>query len=152
MVLASLGFTAVWAVAVTAILISGSYWSMARRFRNRLIAQWKPSVAITVLFLTGVGLGGRGLLNPYAVAILCQSRIGLSVARGISSYEPLTVLPVPGVHVRWCDMGLPLCEAWLRDGRSRPHLPELDSIRAICRLGNAAKQPFHPNCHDHLVV
>ena len=57
-----------------------------------MLAQWKPALAIAVLFIAGMGLGGRGVLNPYGVTVFCQALIGLALARGIADYEPLPVV------------------------------------------------------------
>jgi membrane protease YdiL (CAAX protease family) len=38
-----------------------------------------------------MGLGGRGWLNPFALAIFCQALVGLALARSLPGYEPLPV-------------------------------------------------------------
>src|SRR5690242_10286251 len=71
------------------ILLFGQRWSWLRDFRACMLAQWKPALGISLLFLLGMGLGGRGLLNPYALAIFCEALLGLALARGIPQFEPL---------------------------------------------------------------
>jgi membrane protease YdiL (CAAX protease family) len=46
---------------------------------------------IAGLFILGMGFGGRGFLNPSAIAIFCQALIGLAVASSMGGYEPLPV-------------------------------------------------------------
>jgi membrane protease YdiL (CAAX protease family) len=88
---ANLVATACWVLAVAVILIAGRRWQNVRSFRAKMIAQWKPSLVIAMLFVVGMGLGGRGLLNPYGVTVFCQAMIGLALARSIPDYEPLPV-------------------------------------------------------------
>lgn len=85
-------FMIFWVLTVAVILIAGRRWQCARGFRDRMMAQWKPALAIAVLFVVGMGLGGRGVFNPYAIAVFCQSLIGLALARSIADYEPLPVM------------------------------------------------------------
>jgi membrane protease YdiL (CAAX protease family) len=85
-------FMVFWVLTVAVILIAGRRWQRARSFREKTMAQWKPSLTIAVLFVVGTGLGGRGFFNPYAIAVFCQSLIGLALARSIADYEPLPVV------------------------------------------------------------
>ena len=88
-VLATLVFIVFWVVVVVAVLIARRRWERMRPFSQAMMAQWKPSLAIATLYLVGTVLGGRSVLNPYAVAVFCQAMIGLALARGITGYEPL---------------------------------------------------------------
>jgi hypothetical protein len=90
-VVANLAFSVLWILIVATVGILGQWKQSVRAFRDRMIAQWKPSLTIAVLFLVGMGLGGRGFFNPYALTVFCQSLIGLTLARSIGSYEPLPV-------------------------------------------------------------
>jgi hypothetical protein len=62
-----------------------------RGFAEQMTARWKPALVIAGLFVLGTALGGRGILNPYAIAIFCQAMIGLTIASSIEGYEPLPV-------------------------------------------------------------
>jgi membrane protease YdiL (CAAX protease family) len=88
---ANLVSTGCWILAVAVVLIAGRRWQSIRNFRAKMIAQWKPSFVIAMLFVMGMGIGGRGFLNPYAVTVFCQAMIGLALARSIPGYEPLPV-------------------------------------------------------------
>ena len=89
--IANLAFSVFWILSVGVVLVIGRRRQGARDFRDRMIGQWKPSLVIAVLFLIGTGLGGRSLLNPYAITVFCQSLIGLTLARSVDGYEPLPV-------------------------------------------------------------
>jgi membrane protease YdiL (CAAX protease family) len=90
-VIANLAFSVFWILIVAAVLVIGQWKQRARGFRDRMIAQWKPSLAIAVLFLVGMALGGSGFFNLYAITVFCQSLLGLTLAQSISGYEPLPV-------------------------------------------------------------
>lgn len=90
-VTASLLFMAFWFVAVLVILFAGQYHPAVRDFRKHMIGKWKPALVIAGLFVLGMGLGGRGFLNPYAIAVFCQALIGLAIASSIEGYQPLPV-------------------------------------------------------------
>jgi hypothetical protein len=51
--------------------------------------QWKASLCITGVYLGGTLLGGRGILNPYVLAVFCQAMYGLAIARGIPDFQAL---------------------------------------------------------------
>jgi membrane protease YdiL (CAAX protease family) len=84
-------FIAFWLVFVLAILVAGRYHPAIRRFKDRMIAQWKSALAIAGLFVISMGLGSRGILNPYALAIFLQAMVGLAITSSITGYEPLPV-------------------------------------------------------------
>ncbi len=88
---ATLLFMAVWLVIVLVILVAGQYHPTVRAFRNQMISKWKPALAIAGLFIISMGLGGGGFLNPYAIAIFCQTLIGLTIASDSEGFEPLPV-------------------------------------------------------------
>jgi hypothetical protein len=85
---ANIVFMTIWLVTVLVILIGGKYFTSIQTFRNKMLAKWKPAAVIVVLFLLGMGLGGRGFINPYAIAIFCQALIGLTIASDLD-FEPL---------------------------------------------------------------
>jgi membrane protease YdiL (CAAX protease family) len=80
-----------WILAVAVVLIAGRRWQNIRSFRAKMIAQWKPSLVIAMLFVVGMGLGRRGFFNPYGVTVFCQAMVGLTLARSIPGYEPLPI-------------------------------------------------------------
>ncbi len=84
-------FTGFWLVVVLFILIGGRLISGMHRFRQQLISQWKPALAITVIFIISMGVAGKGWLNPYAIAIFCQAVIGLAIASGIGGFKSIPV-------------------------------------------------------------
>jgi membrane protease YdiL (CAAX protease family) len=88
---AALSFIAFWLIIVLVILIAGQFHPAIRGFRKQMLVQWKPALVIAGLFVLGMGTGGRGFLNPYAIAIFCQALIGLAIASSIEGYEPLPV-------------------------------------------------------------
>jgi len=112
--LANLAFMLFWMMAVAAILLAGRRWPRLRGFRDGMVAQWKPALAIALLYLVSYALSGRGFLNPYALAIFCQALLGLALARRIAGYEPLPVAQsvVQRQHV-WRSIGLMLGSAVL---------------------------------------
>jgi len=89
--IATLSFMAFWMITVFVILIAGQYHPAIRNFRNQMISKWKPALVMAVLFVVGIGLGGGGFLNPYAIAIFCQALIGLAIASNIEGFQPLPV-------------------------------------------------------------
>ena len=66
-VMVSLLFLAFWLALVLAILVAGQYRPAIRSFRERMVSKWKPALVIVGLFILGIGLGGRGFFNPYAI-------------------------------------------------------------------------------------
>jgi membrane protease YdiL (CAAX protease family) len=84
-------FIAFWLITVLVILIAGQFHPGIRGLRKQMLDKWKPALVIAGLFILGMGIGGRGFLNPYAIAIFCQALIGLAVASSIEGYEPLPV-------------------------------------------------------------
>lgn len=89
--LAMLAFIAFWVILTSLILLVGKWWTPLRAFRACMIAQWKPALVISVLFLLGMALGGTGINYPYALAVFCQAMIGLALVRGVPGMEPLPV-------------------------------------------------------------
>jgi hypothetical protein len=88
---AALLFIAFWMITVLVILIAGQVHPAMRGFRNQMVGKWKSALVIAGLFILGMGLGGRGWLNPYAIAIFCQALIGLAIASSIEGFQPLPV-------------------------------------------------------------
>jgi membrane protease YdiL (CAAX protease family) len=90
-VTASLLFIAFWLVIVLVILVAGRYHQGMHGFRARMLTKWKPALAIAAIFIISLGIGGRGYLNPYGLAVFCQALIGLTIASDIEGFEPLPV-------------------------------------------------------------
>ena len=88
---ATLAFTAFWLLLVVGILLARRRWPRPRAFADKMLAQWKPSLAIALIYLASNASLGRGFLNPYAVAIFCQCLVGLAIARDMTGFEPLAV-------------------------------------------------------------
>ncbi|MBI3914249.1 MAG: CPBP family intramembrane metalloprotease [Chloroflexi bacterium] len=88
---ANIVFIVFWMLVTAVVWIFGQRWERTRAFRERMLAQWKPALAITVIYLASNVLGGRSPINLYAFAIFCQVLIGLAIARNIAGYEPLPV-------------------------------------------------------------
>ncbi len=114
-VVANLIFILVWLLLVALVFALGRRGRRLRRFCEQMLAQWKPALAIAGIFWAGTFLGGRGLLNPYGIAIFCQALIGLALARDVPGYEPLPVTESISKRQAWwrLDCGSPM---W-RDGR-----------------------------------
>ncbi len=90
-IIAALAFIGVWLAIVLVILILGSYSQKIAAFRQRMLAQWKPALLMSGVFIVCLGLGGSSWLNPYAIAIFCQVMIGLAVASTIPGFNPTPV-------------------------------------------------------------
>jgi membrane protease YdiL (CAAX protease family) len=88
-IMANVAFTVFWVLIFALILLIGQRFERTRAFRARMIAQWKPALGITVVALISMVIAGRSPINPYLVAIFCQTLIGLAIARSIAGYEPL---------------------------------------------------------------
>jgi membrane protease YdiL (CAAX protease family) len=113
-VIANIVFMAFWIFAVAVVLTLGQRWQRIRIFRDKMIAQWKPALIISLSFTIGMALGGQGLLNLYSIAIFCQSLIGLALARSIPNYEPLSVTHSIRCHEHpWRTIGIMLLIAVL---------------------------------------
>jgi membrane protease YdiL (CAAX protease family) len=90
-IIASLSFMVFWVMIVLIILVAGRTHPKIHDFRSQMITWWKPALVITGLFVLGMGLGGRGYLNPYALAVFCQALVGLAIAGSIDGFDPLPV-------------------------------------------------------------
>lgn len=113
-IIANLVFMAFWVIIVAAILIVGRRWQKIHAFRGKMLEQWKPSLIIALSFAIGMAVGGRGLLNPYSIAIFCQSLIGLTLARSIPNFEPLSLTYSVQHHEHtWRNIGIMLVIAVL---------------------------------------
>ncbi|MBI4675801.1 MAG: CPBP family intramembrane metalloprotease [Chloroflexi bacterium] len=88
---ANIGFILFWLAAVLIVFVVARRSARVHTFREEMVAQWKPALAIALLFLFGMALGGRSILNPYALAIFCQAMFGFALARRIANFEPLPV-------------------------------------------------------------
>jgi membrane protease YdiL (CAAX protease family) len=89
--LATLLFIFFWILLTSTILLFGKRIPRLADFRQSMLRQWKPALAISLLYLLGIALGGRVSLDPYALAIFCEAMIGLALARGIPAFDPLPV-------------------------------------------------------------
>src|SRR5512142_1564939 len=89
-IIATLSFATFWALLVVGIAAFGRNSHIAD-FRERMLGQWKPALAITLMFIVCMGLGGRGVLNPYAVGLFCQALVGFAIARSIPGFQPIPV-------------------------------------------------------------
>lgn len=85
------GTIAFWLLLVGVILVWGGRWERTRVLREHMRAQWLPALSIAIVYMVSVFLSGRGF-NPYGMAIFCQALIGLAIARGIPSLEPVPVI------------------------------------------------------------
>jgi membrane protease YdiL (CAAX protease family) len=83
----------VWVMAWTAaLLLSLALPRLLRRsipFVVVLKVQWKTSLCIAGVYLGSTLLGGRGILNPYVLAVFCQAMFGLAIAQGIPDFQAL---------------------------------------------------------------
>jgi membrane protease YdiL (CAAX protease family) len=90
-VMVSRAFAVFWVVVFSAILVTGRGRSGIHEFRGQMLQQWKPALIIALLHLLGAGFGGYGFLQVSSIGYFCQAMIGLTLARGISGFEPLPV-------------------------------------------------------------
>jgi len=88
-IIAALAFYGAWLASVPAVFAAGRWSAHARRWRDLLLAEWRPALVIAVLFL--LGPIGSGKFNPIAAAVFCQALVGLAIARRIPGFEPLPV-------------------------------------------------------------
>jgi uncharacterized membrane protein len=88
---ANLVYLVFWVLVVLFILIFGKRWHQVSNFREKMLAQWKPSLAIAALFILSMGIAGRGFFNLHGVTLFCQSLIGFALAQEITDFEPLPV-------------------------------------------------------------
>ncbi len=79
-----------WVLLAAGILVLGQRWERIRLFRERMLAQWRPAVIITLVYLVSSFFSGRGF-NINGLVIFCQALIGMAIARGIPDFEPLPV-------------------------------------------------------------
>lgn len=86
--IANLLFIAFWLAVVLFIIFAARFFPSIQPFRDKMLTKWKPAAAIAGLFLVSMGLGGRSLINPYAIAIFCEALLGLTLASGLD-FEPL---------------------------------------------------------------
>ncbi|MGE5250576.1 MAG: lysostaphin resistance A-like protein [Bacteroidota bacterium] len=91
--LASLAF---WLAAVVVIWFAGQRWPRLKDLRNRMAGQWKAALGIALVYAVSKALQGTkfNLFSELAGATMtfCQAIIGLALARGIASFEPLPVV------------------------------------------------------------
>ncbi len=86
----NLFYILIWVVLVLGVLGLGAYWPRLARFRNLMLAQWRPALVITLLAWVGFAVRGM-VLNPYLLSLFCQLLLGFALARLVSGYEPLPV-------------------------------------------------------------
>lgn len=80
-----------WMLIVSMIWVLGQRWERVRPLQERMRDHWQLALIIAIIYLISVFLSGRGI-NPYGIAVFCQALIGLSIASGIPSFEPLPVI------------------------------------------------------------
>lgn len=90
-VISAISFIAFWLITVLGILIAGQFHPAIGEFRRWMTVYWEPALGMAGLFVLGMALGGRGFLNPYALAIFCQALLGLAIASSIEGFQPLPV-------------------------------------------------------------
>lgn len=84
-------FLAFWIGLIGAILIAARWSPRVRGWRDQLLAQWKPALAIAIVSYVSTIFSGRGWLTPQPIGTCCQALVGLALARSIAGYEPLPV-------------------------------------------------------------
>lgn len=89
-IIATLSFGTFWVLLVVGIAVFGRNSSI-NDFREKMLRQWKPALAITLLFILCMALGGRGVLNPYAIGLFCQALVGFAIARSIPGFQAIPV-------------------------------------------------------------
>lgn len=92
--IAGQAFIAFWLLVVVATFLAGRRWPRARAFADKMLAQWKPSLAIALIALVSNALAGRGVWNLCVVAIFCQCLIGLATARDMAGYTLSDWIPI----------------------------------------------------------
>lgn len=88
-IITTLIWIAVWVAASLVVLALPRLTRRRIAFTEDLKAQWKPSMVIAGAYLGSTVLGGRGILNPYVLAIFCQAMFGLAIAKGIPDCQAL---------------------------------------------------------------
>lgn len=84
-------FLVFWVLLVLFILFFGKRWHRICDFREKVMAQWKPSAVIAVLFIISMEITGKGFFNLHGITLFCQSLVGLAIATDIMDFEPLPV-------------------------------------------------------------
>ena len=64
---ANIAFIVLWALIVAVTWLVGQHFERMRAFRERMIAQWKPALAIMLIFLTSNVLSGRSVFNIFGL-------------------------------------------------------------------------------------
>jgi membrane protease YdiL (CAAX protease family) len=85
-------FLAFWIGLISTILIAARWSPRARGWRDQLLAQWKPALAIAIASYLSSLVSGKGWLTPQPIGVFCQALVGLALARSIAGYEPLPVV------------------------------------------------------------
>ena len=77
-IVAALALMAFSVLPVVVVLAIGQGRERLRAFREAVLAQWKPSLAITVLYLVGYGVScGLSIRNvANAITLFCHSLLG----------------------------------------------------------------------------
>lgn len=90
-VIATLAWVAAWLIALLLALALPNIFKRRLPFVEVLKKQWKASLLIAGLYLASTLLGGRSLLNPYALAVFSQAMFGLAIACGIPDFKALRI-------------------------------------------------------------
>jgi len=97
-----------WVSLVSAVLVLGSWWHHASKFRDMMVQQWKPSLVIALLYLISQFIGGTDVFPFYSIAIFCQAMIGLALAYTMPGYEPLLITQAVNQKKKWLEISFPL--------------------------------------------
>ncbi len=123
-VIATLIWIGVWPVA---LLLALALPYIIRRnvpFVEVLKKQWKASLCIACIYLGSTLLGGRGILNPYMLAVFCQAVFGLAIAQGIPEFNNRLVLVAEDGTVFYFDIParrfVPSLTEWVPTPTSTP--------------------------------
>ncbi len=84
-------FLAFWIGLIGTILIAARWSPRVRGWRDQLLAQWKPAIAIAIVSYLSTVFSGSNWLTPQPIGIFCQALVGLALACSIAGYEPLPV-------------------------------------------------------------
>ncbi len=82
---------AFWALAAGLLVAFGGRWARTRGLRLSMLSQWRPALAITVIFLAATFLAGRGFNPLGGIMTFCQAILGLGLAGRIPGFKALPV-------------------------------------------------------------
>jgi hypothetical protein len=88
-IITTLAWIALWTAALLLALALPSIFRRSVPFVEVLKKQWKASLCIAGVYLASTLLGGRGIFNPYVLAVFSQAMFGLAIAQGIPNFQAL---------------------------------------------------------------